>query len=99
MGGVGATRVARSIEQTRGTPIIALTANAMPAQITACHDAGMDDYLSKPIDRDLLLRTLDKWIGQQSPSAGSNQDTRSAATKGSDLETQFGPDKARRHGA
>lgn len=50
--GLEATRIIRRIERTRGThiPIIALTASAMTGDIGRCLDAGMDDFLSKPLN-------------------------------------------------
>ena len=43
-------------------PIVAMTANAMMGERGKCIDAGMDDYLSKPIDPDQLYAILLKWI-------------------------------------
>ena len=62
MKGLEATRVIRA----RGghaaeTPIVALTANAMPHEIEACLQAGMDGHLSKPLKRDVLEKQLSRW--------------------------------------
>ncbi len=43
------------------TPIIAMTANAMLGDKEKCLDAGMDDYMSKPLNRYILEKTLKKW--------------------------------------
>ena len=64
MGGVEATREIRKLPDGKGDiPIIALTANAMKGDREKLISAGMNDYLSKPIDRDRLLAAVDTWGG------------------------------------
>jgi PAS domain S-box-containing protein len=67
MDGFTATRRLR--EHGCKLPIIALTANAMKGEEDKCRTAGCSGYLSKPIDVDLLLRTLAELIGTASAGA------------------------------
>lgn len=65
--GFDATRAIREIEAKSGTrvPIIALTADAMPETKQRCLDAGMDDYLTKPVRRATLIAALRHWVSPE----------------------------------
>ena len=61
MDGHAATRAIRRIESETGRPraaIVALSANAFPADVQASHEAGCDGHLTKPVSRDQLLQVL-----------------------------------------
>lgn len=63
--GYQATKRWRQLEAQAGRarlPIVAMTANAMLGDREKCLAAGMDDYISKPIDRDQLARVLGRWL-------------------------------------
>lgn len=61
--GYEATREIRRLETAeRHIPIVALTAHAMQGADIECKAAGMDDYLSKPLDRNKLQACLDRWL-------------------------------------
>ncbi|HYG19369.1 MAG TPA: two-component regulator propeller domain-containing protein [Ohtaekwangia sp.] len=63
MDGLEATRRIR--EQQRSQPvIIAMTANAMESDRQVCLNAGMDDYISKPIKLDEIASMIEKWAGR-----------------------------------
>jgi signal transduction histidine kinase/DNA-binding response OmpR family regulator len=62
MDGFEATRAIRAQEDGRRIPILALTADATDQVREHCHEAGMDDYLSKPVDRKLLRAALLRWL-------------------------------------
>ncbi|MEB3226024.1 MAG: PAS domain-containing protein [Synechococcus sp.] len=71
MNGYQATQLIRQGEggdRHRQIPIIALTANAMAEDRNHCLAAGMDDYLSKPLNLHTLQATLNRWLTQRSPS-------------------------------
>jgi len=64
MDGFEATKAIRKLESAAGTytPIIAVTAMAMAGDRERCIAAGMDDYMSKPVDKELLKIKLNHWL-------------------------------------
>ena len=75
MDGFEATHAIRRAESSGKTrlPIIAMTANAMQGDRERCIAAGMDDYISKPIDTDRLRAMLEQWLplGARAASGGA----------------------------
>ncbi len=65
MDGIEATQRIREMEQYQSTPIIALTAKAMPSDRHKCIEAGASEYLTKPLDMDKLLSILRVWLYQR----------------------------------
>ena len=71
MDGYDATRVIRSIEPAGDrTPIVAMTASAQAADERRCLDAGMDDYLSKPVRLADLAAAVDRWLRTRAAGRG-----------------------------
>lgn len=62
MDGYDATRIVRAREGDRRVPIIALTASVMEGERERCLEAGMDDFLTKPVDPPQLARALRRWV-------------------------------------
>jgi signal transduction histidine kinase/ligand-binding sensor domain-containing protein/DNA-binding response OmpR family regulator len=67
MDGYQATREIRMLERGMRTPIIALTADAMMGTEQNCRDAGMDAYLTKPLDRALLEAAINRHLRSRAP--------------------------------
>ncbi|MCL1478287.1 MAG: response regulator [Marinobacter sp.] len=61
MDGLKATQAIRQSGRMNSKPIIALTANAMPGDREKFIGAGMDDYLAKPVNKNTLLKMLNRW--------------------------------------
>ncbi len=81
--GYEATRIVRGREQEadveQRVPIIAMTANAMPGDRERCLQCGMDDYLSKPVDRTSLQQLLARWLREDELEAPSVSRTETMA--------------------
>ena len=60
MDGVTATRAMR--DAGLSLPIVAMTANAMEQDRQRCMDAGMDDFLSKPVEPHEMIRLARRWL-------------------------------------
>jgi signal transduction histidine kinase/ActR/RegA family two-component response regulator len=74
MDGMEATRRIRSLNSpVANIPIVALTANVMAEEIATCREAGMNDYLAKPIDRDLLRKVIATWASRTDSSPASDR--------------------------
>ncbi len=67
MDGFEATRQIRALGLPR-VPVIALTANVLSGEREKCLAAGMDDYLSKPVDKDQLALKLWQWLSPEDSS-------------------------------
>jgi PAS domain S-box-containing protein len=62
MGGLEATRAIRELPGWQGCPIVALTANAFDEDRRACAAAGMNDFITKPMDVSALYACLLRWL-------------------------------------
>ncbi len=67
LNGYEATKIIRSIdrEDAKTIPVIAMTANAFAEDIKDAKDAGMDDHIAKPVDIDVIRKTLGKYLGEK----------------------------------
>jgi len=67
MDGYQATRKLRQDPRYSNLPVIAMTANAMVGDKEKCLDAGMNDFIAKPIDVAQLFGTLARWVAPSAP--------------------------------
>ena len=65
MDGIEATRIIRMCERLTELPIIAMTANVLQRDRDRCIEAGMSDYVMKPIDPDELYQVLKRWMKEE----------------------------------
>jgi CheY-like chemotaxis protein/HPt (histidine-containing phosphotransfer) domain-containing protein len=85
MDGMEATRRIRALAAPAcDVPIVALSANVMAEQITRCREAGMNDHLAKPVDRDSLRRMVAAWTS----AAKNNGPPPAPATEADEFDRQ-----------
>ncbi len=68
-----AIRNPQSKVRNHDIPIVAMTAHAMQGDHQKCLDAGMNDYLSKPVDPDALVEMLEKWLPRWKDEGSSKE--------------------------
>lgn len=80
MNGFDAAKIIRYSSKIKNNDvaIIALTANAMKGDKEKCLQAGMDDYLSKPIQKDVLIDAINRWTTQEKKAVYQERDDGSA---------------------
>jgi len=91
MDGYRCTENIRKMEEQEGltrTPILAMTANAMLGDREKCLDAGMDDYMSKPLNRYILEKTLKKWDPFDQSAAKAAEVLQSVSSKSDDTSVK-----------
>jgi signal transduction histidine kinase/DNA-binding response OmpR family regulator/HAMP domain-containing protein len=102
MDGYDTTRAIRAMEQFKTLPIIAVTGKVMEGERRRCLDAGANDYVSKPIDSEVLLGSIRTWLARPTqPAAASAATVPAAPTPGPfgqdppvvDNEPTAGPDR------
>jgi two-component system sensor histidine kinase/response regulator len=74
MDGVEATRALLALTDWQPIPIIAMTANAMNADRQRCKEAGMVDFVPKPIEPEHLFKTLLRWCRPNAPAQAAPTD-------------------------
>jgi CheY-like chemotaxis protein/HPt (histidine-containing phosphotransfer) domain-containing protein len=94
MDGYAATRALRAREgDGEHVPVIAMTAAAVEGERERCLAAGMDDFLTKPVDPRALAEVLERWLGPRRPPA-VGQPSSSLPPVSDQPDTQLGTDPA-----
>ncbi len=88
MDGISATREIRKDPQYADLPIIALTANVMVSEQNEILAAGMNDHIGKPVDPDLLVTMLAKWVHPAARETESDSSGKAVPTSTSSHTTE-----------
>ena len=72
MNGLEATRAIRQLPRGKNVPILAMTANAFQEDRKACLQAGMNDFIGKPVLPEQLFEILLKWLSMRSVADAEN---------------------------
>ncbi len=94
MDGFEATGQIRAWEKERGThiPIIAMTAHAMQGDRERCLAAGMDDYVTKPVQPRVLFSALNRWIPSDAVAAEEEQKVQDYSSASDEFSMDFDDD-------
>ena len=89
MGGYEATQRIRSNEKYAGLPIVAMTAHAMQGAKEECLKAGMNDYISKPVDPEQLFNILAQWVKSRRRETGEEIKIPASKSRDQDVNAEL----------
>ncbi|USH01046.1 response regulator [Grimontia kaedaensis] len=89
MDGYELTKAIRELQKERAefVPIVALTANALVGEAERCIETGMNDFIAKPVEIDVIQKVLSKWCAQSKPFEEPKEEPLTAVNSASSAET------------